>query len=1079
MRKILNIKLAVAMLLLLCSSGGEIISQTPPVVSVDFPSTGMTDIAREPILQLSVPFPYKIDLSSMKPAPPDSLPAYDTLLNRLRYTQIFVMPSSVYNNNDSTLKLATVLGSRTHSSATSDTTFNVYTNRRLRYDTEYGIAVFGLRVYNTSTMDTLSIDTVIGSQFHTVQPLHRLVSTSFDNSVLVRCHDTLFTTFNRKIVSYTTPLGDMVTVKKITDTVMVDSLHFGFVTTPISGTAVLSPDSLTLAFVPDSALIVGEKYYLDVNVGYLTGDVSDNLSLAFGVRQTAKITIGAKAEDSTDVLPPGCTPYLHSTPYYIQSGEAFTLAAPKYNSDFVFLQWVCENNATINGKTSPELTFSLSCNELADLHIQALYGRVIVDTFLVDNGGIGGYVVVTGYQDSLGWGRYTLPRKEGESLSFLAVPTPGYSFTNWTSSNPALNGGTSTFMISLAKVNWRSLATTTTLWPGWLSSSTDCSQVEFCVNVYLMDVPEPGEDVRSMVALNIPLAPGANPRFATGCITMAIPPTPRPYTASFNITGFVTDPCIEVAGEYDADGQIRKGIYAGGGALGQAINEMLRVVVPGADCSNTLNIHIRKKRYRLTVEMEMEDLQKLPWYRKTDVKLSPQQRPMILNQSNPTLIYANDVNNKPYLQKVRIVYEYKCNETVKVYPWVETGSGYEPYEWVCPSPTELDLVCQPISSDPEPQTLTLVMDHDQRVRHRFRGLFRLRTIAFMDTTSGNEEKYYPNYDVDNGFPNDEDNIVGMRVLLSPNSSGYIPRTTRIKVGFSKPLQESSLENGGLFVEDLNNNLYGTSNERLDGRGFSSYFYKSLSPGPGNGYLIGSGDTAVITLVDKMGISIPHMSPLKLHITGAIRSSNGDVLQNPNIFTKGTEYPDLHIKVRSLKLKIPEEEPNEVFVNTYTAVGDQDVIGVPNYDNSARFPSGTDVHDMNRNDIYSINDYPLLFKRRLKYKDIVDWGYHAIDKDNGCAAEKFDEIIELVQNEKVKKIIPTNWNVEGYLNTAAAVYMVAEFIFDWLNDDDDTLDAGGRRSAIYDHLWDCYPLYEVQTDVLDGSSIDFQFTRALK
>lgn len=1095
MRKKLYFNLGIIVLLLIAGSGLRLSSQTP-LVTIDFPASGADNISRSPALKLSIQSPYKIDLSSMTPAIPDSLPLYDTVLQRLCYTQAFVIPSGVYMNNDSTLKLAMVLGAKAYLLATSDTTFELTPIYRLQYMSEYGVCIWGLRIYNPMTMDTIVVDTVVNSLFHTTLPIHKLVATSFDNSLLARCSDTLVTTFNRKLTGNSTALGDIIALRRITGTSAIDTVNFSFTSTIVTSATQLGSDSLSLQLIPSAPLIPGEKYYLDVNMAYLTGDEADNKSIAFAARQMASVSLSAKNEIGTS-LPPECMPYLGETTYYLQTDEHLFVSTPKYpNTNFEFLHWECVNNPAINNNTSPDLDIALSCNQLDEYNLQAVYGRIILDTIriIIPGGGVGtggssAMVKVTGYRDSLGYGYYTLPRVEGANLMLIVTPPTGYKFNSWTSSHPSLNGNNQPALMVKAFTNRGRLSPIRVdLTPISSLPSVDCSEVTFCVNIHYQDALEPGEDIRDMVTVNIPLDPG-EANFAEGCTTIPIPLTPRPYTKTFSINLSVSDPCLEIAYMWDSDGGIKAGTeftkspdFPSGIPLGSSISANLSVSVPGLDCGNGLNVYIRKKRYLLTVEMEMEDLGQLPWNKKVDVKLAPQKTPKRdVNYLNPEKIMATGPDGKEYLQRVKVVYEFKCGEEVKAYPWTEANSGYEPLEWVCPTTLEPDLLCIPISSDPAPQTLDILMDNNYRIRHRFQSGFRVRTITFLDTTTGRENLFIdPPFDVDKGIPNDYANIAAMRMLrpAHPDNPGYLPRTTQVKIGFSQKVLESSLENGGLVAQDLGNQLYGSNNKRLDDREFTSYEYKSINSGSGNGWLVGVGDTVVLAFINSSGIEIPHMSPFIIRITDAIKSISNETLQNPFTLTKATEYPDISVRVQNLKLKQPDEDEDEVFVNVFAAISDKDEAGVPNTDKPVRFPGGQDTKKMKKDEIYSINNYEILFKRRMKYKDYIEWGYHAIDYDQGDAISKFNETIADVR-EKVNTIVPASWGIDSYLSTAASAFMVVEWIVGWLADDDETLDTGASRNHIYDNLWGAYPLYRTRTVKLDGSSIDLNFTRTLK
>lgn len=315
-----------------------------------------------------------------------------------------------------------------------------YENIGLNYYTDYVIVAQNIKMIDST--DTLTAPTKT-SDIKTVLPVQHIVSTSFEDSDLVHCGDTLYFDFNRKLNSLNTSLGKIVELVKQTDTTNIDSSRFIYQTESLYANYWFNDDSTRIYAKPGYNLSEDTVYVAKVNLGYLTGDSSDNFHYHFSIPSMFKINLMPITLDTADTIPSDFYFYPVKKGYaYVDLGDSLTIITDKYTDNQKFKEWICNEDPTIDHSTSRTITVTKNCLNICDLNVYAVYEEIPKDTLIVDqyeksSCTISVYDRFDNYLGSSG--TYTVYEENGDFLSVVADTDEDYSF-KWSSDMQNYNG---------------------------------------------------------------------------------------------------------------------------------------------------------------------------------------------------------------------------------------------------------------------------------------------------------------------------------------------------------------------------------------------------------------------------------------------------------------------------------------------------------------------------------------------------------------------------------------------------------------------------------------------------------------
>ncbi|TAL67837.1 MAG: hypothetical protein EPN82_13005 [Bacteroidetes bacterium] len=767
--------------LLICLANQNLFSQ--PTISIEFPSQGATNISLLPQIKIMVNSPYKIDESCLNLS--DTIPYnnWDSVNNRHYISEMTVFPSSYYEGNDSTLQMALWFGTRTKNILINDSTFQILLFGRLGYETEYGIYIDDIRVYDPQTSDTLTFDTLLVPQFTTTKPMYRVENISSNGNV-IRTGDTVFIYFNRDLDSANTPLGPIATIYKSDTTTIDDTLRYIF--NEVSSTSFLGDTSTTICIKPDTNYTLGNEYFLKVDLFGLTGDSSNNIFTTIPLKEKAMVNTLVKSLNALDTLPIEFSPKMNTKTYFLEPNENLAFDVSKYDSNYFFVGWECPDNISINGYTETSHTVSFEPEQLQDLDITAVYAKIHQDTVKLSSVANGSYSAFTpgvAVNDSV----YTLPRKEGDKMLIIAIPNPEYKFSYWESDDTLLDGNTEPYLEINAYPNVNVLSTSgtwsdipdivTNIYPVFESDTSSCQMAEICVTVSLEDGSEiftgtssneDSTDVKDLIEYvkvdTDELDLTGDGLTAKGCKPIYNPNLPLSKTISVKLN-MLSESKYEIAYYYDIgnkfniqqgrkfpdyqNGDTVLGRLADpyGDSVGTEFSQFVTLDDPDR-CYIDLKVVIYRRRCHLSTELMMEDTSYLPYDNVINI---------FFNRTRTGSIAKTELGNNRRNEQEWIEYDTNFLQTTyfkkvtwyKIIPYGDTvylkgelllnDRGYDSAYWY----GEDGYVNSPIID----ASLVLIMTDNEKTKYILDNDFKLEAIyIYPDWTT---EKIF---DISKGYP---------------------------------------------------------------------------------------------------------------------------------------------------------------------------------------------------------------------------------------------------------------------------------------------------------------------------------------
>ncbi len=386
-----------------------------------YPVNGQEDVSISPDITITTDLP--VDESSLKmtwqefvidttATPPDT--TYELLPN---YPTIYVIDSYVYENlPDSVWQYNTKAVS---AEIINDTTIKVHTRNLDNFENHF-IFIQNLRVVDGQ--DTLTCSNT-NITFKTQKADFALLESSLGQGFL-RTNDTLYFDFNRAIDSVTTALGDMVNILNVHSSIQVDSTTYRDSLVQINCDLWFNIDS-TRIFVKPNGLELGDDYYAQVNLDYLTGDTLDKSYHWFHVAEYFKLKLTATPDN---YIFHGFSDSLKTC----KIGDSIFIKADYEINGKTFSHWSCPKIPQLDGSTDMSIAIPSSLENIPDIDIIAVYETPPTRNITViqaSNCTISVYDMENSYLG--GAGNYIVRDDGKEHLRIICEPSQPYQFTHW------------------------------------------------------------------------------------------------------------------------------------------------------------------------------------------------------------------------------------------------------------------------------------------------------------------------------------------------------------------------------------------------------------------------------------------------------------------------------------------------------------------------------------------------------------------------------------------------------------------------------------------------------------------------
>jgi hypothetical protein len=828
-----------------------------------------------------------------------------------------VIPQSVYT--DMPDSLWEIFASSATITVPNSNTLKVQidTSGMLDYFTSYVVVINNLRIV-TAPGDTATCTMTFQNLFTTVHPPPTFAYSNINIISGVVCNQPLQIHFKSPLPGThinNTPIVRLSKVDGISVYDTVQRLH-NTLLIPVGVTQTLSTDGKTITSIPNGSLQPGESYVIHIDAGNVTGDSVHNRALQFMVKQSAPVNVRVHNMVLQEPAPASAQPVCGVGVHQLRLGETLTLDVPKYADDHEFVMWTCPEFNSIDGSTDPNLTLNLSCSELKEINITAMFRKIIVDTITIThlNPELGGTFQAFGFRDSLGNGTYTMNRREGGEMTLMAIPTHGIKFSHWTTGLfPGLNPNSPMLLIN-PRFDLTPIGRRFDFGIGFGPVPTNqCDEFKFCLNI----TGKQGfvDPLSSIVVANISLTSTSSTAMS-GCRTFPVPPNTRTFDYDITIHPDFRE-CYEIESFWTNRGQ-KGGVAYGGEPIGFELPLSSTLTSPG-DCGDELNVSIRQKKFIITVETLVENNGFLPdqYANNVEVQTSTVGPGVLLRPIQ--LTHHTDPNTG--IRRLKMItqrYEYLCGQIAIKYPFLQQGSGYKLGRWICPdgNPVNNNLWCTVDGSATNPQTIRVPMRQNWRARYEFASDFRLDAIGVREKNGA--WKWYSTRTFPTGAP------IGFMYNTIPNrpnlqlpphiSDDLLPLLHRkyasYKFRFNKSPDKNSIYNGITFEEMESGRVVGSSNRRLDMKPLrtytsSDYNIKFHDYFNDNNETIINGEVEFelkTRLWEGTYEYTCHLNKLKLRMFNSIRSVDNDVLQNPlpsgGIETR-TGFPGFYLALRSV------------------------------------------------------------------------------------------------------------------------------------------------------------------------------------
>jgi hypothetical protein len=441
----LRLSIFIVSLFLINFYGNSLFAQTP-TINFGYPINNMTNVSLEPTFAIRTNYP--IDVSSCNQNFPESGWITDTsdtnydksvssiidssLITTILPPTVWLMEKWVHDSIPDSLWSKYVYPAKVV--LLNDSTMSI-TDFILHPGTSYVAIVKGVRVIASADThpDTMSVSES-SITFSTIPPLPRLIRNSVESGKSrIRCNDTVWAEFNLPMSTTSTSLGNLLEVVKIVGDTSLDSNTFEYLTQPVTTfTYSLSTDGKRIFGVPTTTLSTTDRYFLNINLGYLTGESYDTRKVPFEVASSVYVYIQAMKSDTSVIIPFQS----RENSFSVNFGDTLDYIAPDTCGYFTFIGWNAPDFPSIDTSTNPHLVFPVgSCTSAnPEMAITAEY-QLLPGRILTVNDTTGGTTtVVNHYGDSLGTGGvFFIP--ENEPIKLVATSDSGNIFTEWVSND--------------------------------------------------------------------------------------------------------------------------------------------------------------------------------------------------------------------------------------------------------------------------------------------------------------------------------------------------------------------------------------------------------------------------------------------------------------------------------------------------------------------------------------------------------------------------------------------------------------------------------------------------------------------
>lgn len=1064
-------------------------------IEIIFPTKGAVDVTTTPTINLKINGGYEIDSTCLNPNNPnrDNI-TYDSVNNVFSKAIINLFLEVLNDGSDSSRFVASYAGSYGYGGYSDSVNYSISLDSKLRNNFEYGLEIKSLKVYNPSTSDTVIIDTIINNYFTTIAPPVDLMYTNIENTIGLRCNDSLFVALTAPISNCSPGGNDILTLSSIVFN--HDSLgnNLNITLDTISGNCSLSDDGMKIYFKSTDVLSYDNEYVLNINLENYTADTNQNYQLQFNINKQVELNISSFSSDSS--MPSTVSPYLDNNKYFINKGDSLELYTEKVIGDFEFVRWelvgfpIAQGSPLVSDSSLKKAKLKFDCETPSNLDLLAIYKKIPIDTLeldtIVNNVGVvvGNYTVYN-YLDSLSPYKYTFKSKGAlNPLSVCANINSGYSFEGWSgdselsekltqcltiennkntriSNNPAGGGVVTPNEITACTNLNLSIEIHGLAYPfGTAGVHTFLQSFSLYANGNTIPVTfTKSSDYLSVANVVIPIGSFSNYEAVISAIPndcMSIPY--YEVTKSTNITSRVGD-------------------WKRGSELIQIINNTIIWDEKTSGCNAKIVLLLTGKKRYLDLSLQEKDggilpskkgilgfkmyddvFEEFPYYAGAS-KLS------VVRNANDEIIEWN--------------YEMAltCDETYYISPQIfNDKSGYSLDSWE----SSTGYTSTPIISSLSPLSLELNMTTDRESIFYFKKGFSLDKIAvYYPGYDNSKDKYklsnHKVYTALSGFPNTSIpsaplHNVGV-IPVYPGGDIYF-READFRFYFSEKIKENSIYSGGIIVHDKSGIIKENKLIRWDGRyeidnyvGANSTEDKSISIV--NDY---TGFGAVNEYVafktrDKNNISTTHYNELGMQFTEKLETIYDEPLftvYGKNSISFLTQSPNLIIKFESIYFDDTDEtnaEYKAMFYGAYeepigylngTAIWNPSSSNVADISASTQMPGGSSYKEINSpNRTWDISSSPnMISVTNIGNGGWVEFGYDITEIDNCKVCGSYLSVIGKVADDMVG-VLPENWNIPLKLTTSIAEHL------DWnyLNpDQDDHWAEGGEVYKRVDKLW---------------------------
>lgn len=273
--------------------------------------------------------------------------------------------------------------------------------------------------------------------FTTSPDVPKVATTTFDSVDVVQCSTIVWIRFTEALDNDLT-VSDLVTVQQ-------PDANGSFV--PVHQAQVLRASRNMVAVFSRDGWLPSIPLRIDVNLSKITGNTNDDRRLEAMVRGAGRIMVTAQTADGR-TLPEAVLTAAAANEAVVSAGGRLVATMPEYADDrYRFVRWESPNVPSANNLTASTLDLPISCAQLqATLDLRAIYEPIdsidvsisvdsLGDVTVSDQDGRVLAIVVDSTKLRIA--------TSVQRLSILAQSASGATFTSWSSSIIGCNGNTS------------------------------------------------------------------------------------------------------------------------------------------------------------------------------------------------------------------------------------------------------------------------------------------------------------------------------------------------------------------------------------------------------------------------------------------------------------------------------------------------------------------------------------------------------------------------------------------------------------------------------------------------------------